>query len=87
MDAWAVYEKIDLTKREGKPVYKVMDLKGSWVFNEHVGTNTNYYVRKNIINTKDQYFYLGFLSFVGDYYDIGKMIDRPIIKSELKPET
>lgn len=31
--------------------------------------------------------YLGFYSYVGEYYDIGKMIDRPRIKSDLKPET
>ena len=26
IDTWAIYEKIDLTKRKGKPVYKIMDL-------------------------------------------------------------
>jgi hypothetical protein len=50
-------------------------------------TDTNYYLRKNIINTKDDWVYLGFYSYIGEYYDIGKMIDRPIIKSELKAGT
>jgi hypothetical protein len=44
-------------------------------------------LRKNIINTRDDVVYLGFYSYVGEYYDIGKMIDRPKIKSDLKPET
>jgi hypothetical protein len=26
IDAWAIFEKIDLAKREGKPVYKIMDV-------------------------------------------------------------
>lgn len=87
IDSWAIFEKIDLTKREGKPVYKIMDLQGTYVSSHSVGINTNYFLRKNIINTRDDVVYLGFYSYVGEYYDIGKMIDRPQIKSDLKPET
>lgn len=87
IDSWAIFEKIDLTKREGKPVYKIMDLQGTWVANEHIGINTNYFLRKNIINTRDDIFYLGFYTYIGEYYDIGKMVDRPVIKSSVKPET
>ena len=81
IDTWAIYEKIDLAKREGKPVYQVMDMQGTWIANEETAINTNYYLKKNIINTRDAVLYLGQLSYSGEFYDIGKMINRPIIKT------
>ena len=87
IDSWAVYEKIDLTKRDGKPVLKIMDVQGTWVFNEHTAVDTIYYLKMNIINTMDDYVNLGFYSYIGEFYDIGKMIDRPIIKSSNKAGT
>jgi hypothetical protein len=44
--------------------------------------NTQYSLKKNIINTKDELLYLGQLTYVGEFYDIGKMIERPIIKKD-----
>jgi hypothetical protein len=87
IDTWAIYEKIDLSKRKGKPVYKVMDIQGTWIYNSEVATSTQFSLKKNIINTKDEVLYLGQLTFVGEFYDVGKLIDRPIIKTGASQES
>ena len=63
---------MDLTKREGKPVYLVMDLMGTWIAYENIAISTYYSIKKNIIVTKDDLFYLGQISYMGDFYDIAK---------------
>jgi hypothetical protein len=59
IDSWAIFEKINLAQRQGKPVFQVMDLQGTWIPSQDVSINTNYLIKKNIINTKDEIFDLG----------------------------
>ena len=41
----------------------------------------NFYLRQNIIATKDDLVYLGQYTYIGYFYDVGKFINRPRFKT------
>ena len=53
IDAWAVYEKINFQIRDGKPTFRVMDLQGTYIYDEKVAPQINFYLTKQNIETKD----------------------------------
>jgi hypothetical protein len=52
-----------------KPIFKVMDLMLTNVLGgEHVNLN-NFFISKNVINTKDEYLYFGQYTYIGEYFN------------------
>ena len=45
--------------KEIKPIYKVMDLIQTDLIGGEFVTNNNFFIRRNLINTKDEIFFLG----------------------------
>lgn len=62
VDSWVIQEKMNFLLYGGeliKPVFLIMDLLFTDLLNgSNVPTN-NFYIRRNVINTKDDIFYLG----------------------------
>lgn len=84
IDAWAVQEKMDFLKYGGKvekPVYRVMDLYTTDLINEKNVPDHNFFLRRNIINTMDDYFTLGQSTYEGEYYSVGKFVNRPKLRN------
>jgi hypothetical protein len=48
--------------KEIKPVFKMMDMHVTDVLNGLNVMNNNFFLRRHIINTKDDFFYLGQLT-------------------------
>ena len=57
-----------------KPVFLMNDLFMTNVLNEKNVANNIFYLRYNVINTKDDYFYYGQLTMADDFFDIGKLV-------------
>lgn len=66
--------------REIKPVFKMMDLHVTDVLNGVNVMNNNFFLRRHIINTKDDYFYLGQLTLYGEYFSIAIFLNRPTLR-------
>lgn len=45
--------------QEIKPVFLIMDLFATDLLNEKNVANNLFYIRRNVINTKDDFFYIG----------------------------
>jgi hypothetical protein len=60
-----------------------MDLKGTFLYDDKIATQMNFYLSKQIIETKDDYFYLGQYSYKGYFYALGKQVMRPVLKQGL----
>ena len=80
VDPWAIYEKVNFAIRHGKPTFRVMDLLGTYLYDDKIAIQKNFYLSKNIIKTKDDIFYLGQYTYIGYFYSIGNMVDRPLLK-------
>ena len=83
VDAWAVYEKVNFQIRDGKPTFRVMDVQGTYVYDDKHASQVNFYLSKQVCETKDSYFYLGQYSYKGYFYNIGKMVPKQLIKQGL----
>lgn len=63
-----------------KPVFRMMDILTTDVLNGPNVANNNFFLQLNVINTKDEYAYLGQLTQYGEYFSIGKFINRPTVR-------
>jgi hypothetical protein len=50
------------------------------VINEKNVPNNNFFLRRNVINTKDDFFYIGQLTQYGEYFTVGKFVNRPKVR-------
>lgn len=63
-----------------KPVFLMNDLFLTNVLNEVNVAMNLFYLRLNVINTKDEFFYIGQLTMEDEYFDVGKVVHRPIVR-------
>ena len=63
-----------------KPVFLNMDLFVTDLLNEKNVVDNNFYIRRNVINTKDEFFYIGQLTQYGEFFDVGKHMVRPKVR-------
>ena len=63
-----------------KPVFLMNDLFMTDLLNEKNVAQNNFYLRFNVINTKDEYFYIGQLTQYDEFYDVGKVVSRPQVR-------
>ena len=83
VDAWALQEKMDFLFYGGrltKPVFLMMDIYTTDLLNEVNVPNNNFFLRRNVINTKDEFFYIGGLTQYAEYFSMGKFVSRPTVR-------
>ena len=83
VDAWALQEKMNFLMYGGKtikPVFLMMDLYVTDLLNEKNVANNLFYIRRNIINTKDEFFYIGQLTQIAEYFEVGNHVVRPTVR-------
>jgi hypothetical protein len=66
---------------EEKPVFRPMEMFTSDALKvsgaSGVIPNRNFYLSRNVINTIDEYLTLGAYTYEGEYYSVGKYINKP----------
>ena len=76
-------EKMDFLFYGGrltKPVFLMMDIYTTDLLNEVNVPNNNFFLRRNVINTKDEFFYIGGLTQYAEYFSMGKFVSRPTVR-------
>jgi|TARA_B110001450_G_C17635976_1_gene487190 hypothetical protein len=63
-----------------KPVFLMNDMFLTNVLNEVNVPENLFFLRLNVINTKDEFFYIGQLTMEDEYFDVGKMVQRPTVR-------
>ena len=66
--------------RTDKPVFKTMELYISDLLNNENVNNHNFFLSKNVIETMDDFFFLGQMTYEGEYYSIGKYLNTPTVR-------
>lgn len=57
-----------------KPVFLMNDIYMTDILNTKNVANNLFFLRKNVINTKDEFFYIGQLTMYDEFFDVGKLV-------------
>ena len=82
-----MYNRMNFTDREGMPTFRVSDFFFSTVLSTKTDglIDRNYiYLARNKVATEDNYLYPFDYDQQGEYYDVGKQILRPMVKTYSK---
>jgi hypothetical protein len=74
IETWSIYQSIDFLEYGKLPVHNNMDLIRINVLDTMYSLVDNLSLNYHYVNTKDDYFQLGQYSWIGDFYQVRKVL-------------
>lgn len=83
LDTWVTFRKMNFSDKIGEPNFIATDIFDAIMLNadpNHIIERNYMYLRKNFQEMEDTYYPFEYFSYEGDFYDVGKQFNRPLVK-------